>query len=119
MELTDKNYNDIVLKEEKPIFIDFYSPMCGPCQELKSFINNKLEEYAKENEVLVLKCDISKNPKINEKFKIQSVPFTIVVTKDKKFKDPEIGLREPEYYFKIIDKYSGKKKKGFFSKIFG
>jgi len=118
MELTDKNYNDIVLNEERAIFIDFYSPMCGPCQDLKAFISNKLEKYANDNNVLILTCNVSKNPKINEKFKIQSVPFTIVVTKDKKFKDPEIGLREPEYYFKLIDKYSGKKKKGLLSNLF-
>ena len=35
MELNDKNYNDIILEEERPVFIDFYSPMCSPCQDLK------------------------------------------------------------------------------------
>jgi len=118
MELTDKNYNDIVLKEEKAIFIDFYSPMCSPCTELKTFIEDKLEDYGKENGVLVVKCNVSKNPKINEKFKISSVPFTVIVTKDKKFKEPEVGLRDASYYFGIIDKYGKNAKKSFFKKLF-
>ena len=110
MKLTDENYNKIVLNEGRNIFIDFYSPRCGPCQELSGFIDEHLEEYAKEKGVLVLKCDVSKNQKIAEKFNIQSVPFTIAVTKDKKFKYPELGLQEASYYFGIIDKLSGKKK---------
>ena len=66
----------------------------------------------------MIKCNITKNPKINEKFKISSVPFTIVVTKDKKFKEPNEGLRDRSYYFDIIDKYGKNSKKGFFSKFF-
>lgn len=110
MEITDKTYNDIVRDGEKPVFIDFYSPMCGPCQELKSFINDKLIKYAEEKDVLILTCNVAKNPKIAEKFNVQSVPLTVGVTKDKKFKYMENGLKDAPYYFKIIDKLSGKKK---------
>jgi len=114
MEVNDNNYNELVLKEERPIFIDFYSPMCGPCVELKEFIDTNLEAYGSEKGVLVLKCNVSENPKLAEKLKIKSVPFTIGITKglgqDKKFKYPEVGMQEAHYYFNIIDKLSGKKK---------
>jgi len=110
MEVTDNNYNKLVLDEERAIFIDFYSPSCGPCQELKKMIKDDFEEYAKNNNVLVLTCDISRNQKLAEKFKIRSVPFTIMVTKDKKFKDPQMGLQDPYYYYNLIEKYNGKKK---------
>jgi thioredoxin 1 len=118
MEVNDKNYNKLVLKEKRPIFIDFYSPNCAPCQQLKTFIKNEFQEYAKNNNVLVLTCDISKNEKIADKFKIRSVPFTIMITKDKEFKDPQLGLQDPYYYYNLIDKYNGKKKESFFKRLF-
>jgi len=111
MEVNDENYNDIVLHGEEAVFIDFYSPTCGPCVELKGFIDEHLEKYGEEKGVKVLKCDVSRNPKLAEKFNIRSVPFTIGVTKDKQFKYPELGMKEAHYYFDIIDKLSGKKKK--------
>jgi len=118
MELTDKNYNKLIMKEENPIFIDFYSPSCSPCQQLKVFIKNEFEEYARKNNVLVLICDISKNQKIAEKFKIRNVPFTIMITKEKEFKDPQLGLQEAYYYYNLIEKYNQSKKKGFLKRLF-
>lgn len=111
IEVNDKNYNEVVLKDERPIFIDFYSPSCDPCQDLGKFLEERIKNYAEEKNVLIIKCNVMKSPKLSEKLNIRSVPFTIYVTKEKEFKYPEIGVREPEYYFKIIDKISEKKKK--------
>ncbi len=116
MELTDKNYEKLIKNQEKPVFIDFYSPTCGPCQMLLSLIENGLEKYGEENGIKVLKCDVSRNPKLAEAFKIQSVPFTIAVMPDDKLKFPELGFKDEAYYFGIIDKLA--KKGGFFSKFF-
>ena len=117
MELTDKNYKTIIKNNTQPVFIDFYSPTCGPCQVLGQFIDEKLIDYGKENGVQVVKCNVAKNPKLANAFKIESVPFTIVVMPDEKLKFPEIGMRDHGYYYKVIDKLSGKG--GFFSKLFG
>jgi len=116
MELTDKNYETIIKNNEKPVFIDFYSPTCGPCQMLIQLIDEKLEKYAEEQGVQIVKCDVSKNPKLASAFKIRSVPFTIAVLKDEKLKYPEIGLKHEIYYFEIIDKLAGKG--SFFSRLF-
>ncbi len=118
MQLTDKNYRTIIKGNEKPVFVDFYSPTCGPCQVLLQLIEEKLEAYAAERGVLVATCDVSRNPKLAEAFKIRSVPFTIAVLPDESLKYPELGLKEPSYYFTLIDKLSGKKR-GFLSKLFG
>jgi len=118
MELTDRNYEKLLKQSDQPAFVDFYSPTCGPCQVLLGLIEAKLEEYGKEQGVQVLTCDVSRNPKLSEAFKIRSVPFTIAVLPDGKLKYPELGLKDEAYYFDIIDRLSGKKK-SFFSKIFG
>ena len=116
MELTDQNYENIIKNNENPVFIDFYSPTCGPCQMLSQFIDERLEKYADEKGVQVVKCDVSKNPKLSSAFKINSVPFTIAVLKDGKLKYPEVGLKHETYYFELIDKLSGKG--SFFSRLF-
>jgi len=52
MELTDKNYETIIKNNDKPVFIDFYSPTCGPCQILMQVIEEGLEAYAEEHNVM-------------------------------------------------------------------
>ena len=116
MELTDKNYTNIIKKNETPVFVDFYSPTCGPCQMLSKLIDERLEAYGEENNIKVVKCNITGNPKLAEAFKVRSVPFTIVVMPDEKLKYPELGLKHETYYFELIDKLAGKG--SFFSRLF-
>lgn len=114
-ELTDKNYTELI-DVDKNIFIDFYSPTCGPCQILKSFLP-KIAEFAESNNTVVYSCDISKNPKISGKYMIRSVPFTCIVKKDKSISNANIGLESYERYISMIEK-ENKENKGFFSKFF-
>ena len=116
MELTDKNYINIIKNNTSPIFVDFYSPTCSPCQILTKLIDERLEAYGKENGIIVVKCDISRKPKLAEAFKVRSVPFTIVVMPDEKLKYPELGLKNETYYFELIDKLAGKG--SLFSRLF-
>ncbi len=116
MELTDKNYEKIIKNNETPVFIDFYSPTCGPCQILTQLIDERLEKYGEEHGIIVVKCNISKNQKLAEAFKVRSVPFTIVVMPNEKLKYPELGLKHEAYYFELIDKLAGKG--SFFSRLF-
>lgn len=116
MELTDKNYEKIIKNHQNPVFIDFYSPTCGPCQVLLGLIEERLEKYGEEQGVKVVKCDVSRNQKLAEAFKVRSVPFTIAVLPDGKLKFPELGLKDEAYYFGVIDKLA--KKGSFFGRLF-
>jgi thioredoxin 1 len=116
MDLTDKNYETIIKNQDKPVFVDFYSPTCGPCQVLLQIIEEKLEKFGEEQGVAVVKCDVSRNPKLADAFKVRSVPFTIAVLPDGKLKYPELGLKDEAYYFGIIEKLAGKG--SFFGRLF-
>ncbi len=117
MELTDKNYTTVIKNNDQPVFIDFYSDTCAPCQVLLGIIEEGLEAYGQEQGVTVVTCNIGRNPKLAGAFNVRSVPFTIVVMPDEKLKHPELGLKDAAYYYGLIDKLSGKKK-GFFGKLF-
>ena len=116
MELTDKNYKNIIKNNEEPVLIDFYSPTCGPCLMLTKLIDERLKEYGEENGVKVVKCNILSNPKLASAFKVRSVPFTIAIMPDEKLKYPEVGLKHETYYFELIDKLAGKG--SFLSRLF-
>ncbi len=117
LELTDANYTTFIEKSDSTIFIDFYTPTCGPCQTLISYLPRIVEHY-RDDSVVIAKVDVASNPKLAKKFMVQSVPLCIVIGKDKMVKSAEIGLRGIDKYFKLIDKELGKNR-SFFSKLFG
>jgi len=117
VELTDRNYEKIIKNQDRPVWIDFYSPTCGPCQMLGRLVEERLDEYATQRDITIAKCDVSRNPKLAGAFKVNSVPFTIAVMPNEKLKFAELGLKDEAYYFTTIDKLSGGG--SFFSKLFG
>ena len=115
IELNDTNYSDFVQTCDKALFIDFYSPTCGPCQELMAQLPH-LDAYFK-NEAIIAKVNVSINPKLAQKYEIQSVPFCVSISpKDKIVKDFELGSGSIDRYIRMIKKAQGK---GFFSRVFG
>jgi len=115
IELNDENYSHFIETNEKAIFIDFYSPSCGPCQELLSQLPH-LDNYFKE-EAVIAKVDVTNNPKLAQKYEISSVPFCVSISaKDKMVREYELGVASVDRYIRMIQKAMGK---GFFSRLFG
>ncbi len=114
-ELTDQTYSDFITGTDKAVFIDFYSPTCGPCQQVLAMLP-QLENYFKE-EAVIAKVDVSRNPKLAAKYEIRSVPFCVSIgAKDKMVKDYELGSASAERYISMIKKAQGK---GLFARLFG
>lgn len=114
IELRDENYSELVEKSDKAIFIDFYSPLCGPCQEVLAQLPH-LENYFKE-EAVIAKVDVTQNPRLAQKYQIQSVPFCVSIgAKDKMVKDYELGAASVNRYIRMIKKAQNK---GFFARLF-
>lgn len=116
LELTDAKYTTFIEEIDGVVFIDFYSPTCGPCQTLLTFLP-KLEEHYQDEAVVIAKVNVTQNPKLAKKFMVQSVPLSVVIGKDKMVKRAEIGLLNIDAYIKMIDKALGKG--GILSKLFG
>ena len=114
LEIDDNNYSEFIEKIDKVVFIDFYSPSCGPCQELLPLLD-RLDKYY-EDSAVIAKVNVAQNPKLAQKYKISGVPFCIVVGKDKMIKEVEMGMASQDKYFTMIDKALGTHK-SFFQKI--
>jgi thioredoxin 1 len=114
-ELTDETYSDFIAATDKPVFIDFYSPTCGPCQQVLALLP-QLETYF-GNDAVIAKVDVSRNPKLAGKYEIRSVPFCVSIgAKDKMVSDYELGAASAARYISMIKKAQGK---GFFARLLG
>jgi len=114
-ELTDENYTEFITAIDKPVFIDFYSPTCGPCQAVHGLLPH-LEKYFGD-EAVIARVDVTRNPKLAAKYEIRSVPLCVSISpKDKMVKDYELGAASVDRYISMVKKAQGK---GLFSRLFG
>jgi len=88
-----------ILKDEKPVLVDFFAEWCGPCKtmapELKKFADTHKEK------VRVLKVDIDKNRATAEQFSIQGVP-TLILFKNGKILWRQSGAMNAKQLSDII-----------------
>ena len=87
-EVNTQNFEDLVLKSEKPVMIDFWAEWCGPCKMISPII----EEIAKDfdGKLEVLKCNVDDNHQLAEKFGIRNIP-TMIYFKNGKQVDKQVG----------------------------
>ncbi len=74
--VTDANFEDIVLRADKPVLLDSWAGWCQPCHMLAPTIDALARDYA--GRVLVGKLDVDANPETAGRFGIRSIPTVLV-----------------------------------------
>jgi thioredoxin 1 len=74
--ITDQDFEEKVLKSDKPVLIDFWADWCGPCHMVAPII----EEIASENtgKLVVGKLDVDANPEISRRYGVLSIPSMLL-----------------------------------------
>ena len=88
VELTDANFEEIVIKANKPVLVDFWAEWCGPCRMVGPIVHDIAEEYG--DRAIVGKVDVDSNPEISAKFGIRNIP-TILFFKGGQIDDKQVG----------------------------
>ena len=88
LEVNDGNFDEIVIKSEKPVIVDFWAEWCGPCRMIAPIIEEISHEY--EGKALVVKCDVDSSPGVAARFGIRNIP-TVLFFKDGKIADKQVG----------------------------
>jgi thioredoxin len=65
-----------LLRSDKPVFIDFYAPWCGPCRQMMPMIDSLKVEYFQDVEIVKINVDASK--KLVKELKLNSVPYLVL-----------------------------------------
>lgn len=78
VEINSENFEELVLKSETPVLVDFWAPWCGPCRMLAP----TLEKLADETEsVIVGKLNVDENQSLAAKYQVRGIP-TLILFKD-------------------------------------
>ena len=97
--VTKENFEELVLKSENKVLLDFWATWCGPCQ----MIAPVLEEIAAEREdITVAKIDVDKEMELAIRFGIASIPTLIVMDKGQAV-NKLIGFRPKADIEKLLD----------------
>lgn len=87
--LTDSNFDEEVLKSEKPVLVDFWAPWCGPCRAIGPVVEELAAAY--RDRVKVVKINIDENPKTATVYGVMSIP-TLVLFKGGSIMEKIVGL---------------------------
>ena len=87
-QVDDSNFDEVVLKSDKPVIVDFWAEWCGPCRMIAPIIEDLSKEYA--GRLVVTKCDIDNSPGVAARFGIRNIP-TVLFFKEGKVTDKQVG----------------------------
>ena len=88
LEITDANFDEVVLKSDKPVLVDFWAEWCGPCRMVGPVVEELAKEY--DGQAVVGKVNVDNNPGISMKFGIRNIP-ALLFFKNGEIVDKQIG----------------------------
>lgn len=87
--ITQNNFEQEVLKSDKPVLVDFFASWCGPCKMLSPVIEKIAAEHP---EYKICKVNVDEEPELAAAFRVMSVP-TLVSFKDGKAVGQSAGVK--------------------------
>jgi len=101
LEITTENYEELVLKSDKPVLLDFYADWCGPCKTLAPIMDQLSDEFA--DKAVIAKVNVENSREITIQLGIKVIPTVIMMNKGEFVKKVTGVLKKKEYEDLIND----------------
>jgi len=100
LEITDATFDEVVLKSDKPVLVDFWAAWCGPCRMVGPVIEEISGEY--EGKAVVGKVDVDANQEFAAKYGVRNIPTVLVFHKGE-IVGRQVGVSPKNVYTEAID----------------
>ena len=100
LEITDENFEELVLKSDKPVLVDFWAAWCVPCRMVGPVIEEISNEYS--DKAVVGKVDIDSNQEYAAKYGVRNIPTVLVFNKGEVI-TRQVGVAPKNTYTEAID----------------
>ena len=90
LNVTVETFEAEVLKNPKPVLVDFWAPWCGPCK----MVGPVLEEIAADrDDVVIAKINVDENVDLAKQYRVVSIP-TMLLIKDGEIAGKLVGFHD-------------------------
>ncbi|AEK24175.1 thioredoxin [Capnocytophaga canimorsus] len=100
LEITDATFEEVVLKSDKPVVVDFWAAWCGPCRMLGPVIEEIAREY--DGKAVVGKVDVDNNQDFAGKYGVRNIP-TVLIFQNGEVVGRQVGVAPKKTYTDAID----------------
>ena len=100
LNITDDNFEDVVLKSDKPVMVDFWAAWCGPCRMVGPIVEEISNEY--EGKAVVAKLDVDANQEFAAKYGVRNIP-TVLLFKGGEVVGRQVGVAPKKKYTEALD----------------
>tara|TARA_A100001011_G_scaffold261770_1_gene270286 strand:+ start:225 stop:542 length:318 start_codon:yes stop_codon:yes gene_type:complete len=100
LEITDANFEEVVLKSSQPVLVDFWAEWCGPCRMLGPIIEELSSDY--DGKAVIGKVDVDSNQQYAAQFGVRNIP-TVLIFKDGQLVNRQVGVSQKNVYADYID----------------